>query len=214
MIANEDRNEGWMNFTFMPTFAADTMSSNESIRGDSALTREQILRALQSLSDKLRDQNIVGELCLFGGTVMVLAYRARLSTKDVDAVFQPSTAIRASAATIAKEQELPQHWLNDGVKGFVSARHNLTTGDLPQFSNLRLTMPVPEYLLAMKCMAARIGGYTGEASDIPDILFLIKHLDLKSPDQVLRIVAEYYPANQIPVKTQFLVESLFQEGRV
>jgi hypothetical protein len=190
------------------------MSSNQPIREDSALTREQILRALQSLSDKLREQNVVGELCLFGGTVMVLGYSARLSTKDVDAVFQPSTAIRAAAAAIADEQDLPQHWLNDGVKGFVSVRHNLTTGDLPQFSNLRLTMPVPEYLLAMKCMAARVGGYSGEASDIPDILFLIKHLNLKSADEVLRIVGEYYPANQIPVKTQFLVESLFQEGGV
>ena len=43
---------------------------------------------------------------------------------------------------------------------------------------------------------------------------LIKHLKLKSADEVLRLVAEYYPANQIPVKTQFLVESLFQEGRI
>lgn len=208
-ITKQPPNEGWKNSAPARTLAPHTMSSSGPIDSDSALTREQILRALESLSDKLRDQNIIGELCLFGGTVMVLAYNARLSTKDVDAIFQPSAAIRAAATAIADEQDLPQHWLNDGVKGFISARHNLTTGELPQFSNLRLTMPVPEYLLAMKCMAARIGGYTGEASDIPDILFLLKHLNLKSADEVLRIVAEYYPANQIPVKTQFLVESLF-----
>jgi hypothetical protein len=213
-IAKPRHNEGWMNFAFARTLAANTMSSNESNRSDSGLTREQILRALESLSDKLRDQNIIGELCLFGGTVMVLAYNARLNTKDVDAVFQPSAAIRDFARATAEELDLPQHWLNDGVKGFVSARHDLTTGDLPQFSHLRLTMPVPEYLLAMKCMAARIGGPSGEASDVPDILFLIKHLNFKSFDEVLRIVGEYYPTNQIPVKTQFLVESLFQEGHV
>jgi len=210
---NHCRNEGWMNSIPLLT-VEQTMSSSEPIRGSSGLTRDQIIRALQSLSDKLHDQNIIGELCIFGGTVMVLAFNARLSTKDVDAVFQPSAAIRESARSIAEELDLPQHWLNDGVKGFVSARHNLTTGDLPQFSNLRLTMPVPEYLLAMKCMAARMGGYSGEASDIPDILFLMKHLNLKSADAGLRIVAEYYPANQIPVKTQFLIESLFQEGRL
>jgi len=39
-----------------------------------------------------------------------------------------------------------------------SSRHETTAGNLPQFPHLRLTMPVPEYLLAMKCMAARIGG--------------------------------------------------------
>jgi hypothetical protein len=51
----------------------------------SALTREAILRALSSLSEELGKQNVTGELCLFGGTVMVLAFTARLSTKDVDA---------------------------------------------------------------------------------------------------------------------------------
>lgn len=178
------------------------------------LTREQILAALESLSGKLQEQNVVGELCLFGGTVMVLAYNARLSTKDVDAVFQPTAAIRPCAVATAQEHNLPLDWLNDGVKGFVSARHHLTAGNLPQFPNLRLTMPVPEYLLAMKCMAARVGGPSGEASDIPDIQFLIRHLDLKTVDEVLGIVAEYYPANQIAVKTQFLIESLFQEGKL
>ena len=38
----------------------------------SALTREAILRALSSLSDELGKQDVTGELCLFGGTVMVL----------------------------------------------------------------------------------------------------------------------------------------------
>lgn len=75
-------------------------------------------------------------------------------------------------------------------------------------------MPVPEYLLAMKCMAARLGGTTGEASDVQDIVFLIRHLQLKSAPAVLEIVAQYYPANRIPVKTQYLVEGLFEEGRI
>ena len=28
------------------------------------------------------------------------------------------------------------------------------------------------------------------------------------------IVSQYYPANRIPVKTQYLVEGLFEEGKV
>jgi hypothetical protein len=38
-------------------------------------------------------------------------------------------------------------------------------------------------------------------------------LGLKSARDVLDIVAQYYPANQIPVKTQYLIEGLF-EGAV
>lgn len=166
------------------------------------------------MSDELGKQNVIGELCLFGGTVMVLAFNARLSTKDVDAVFRPAPLIRELARRIGEEQHLPLDWLNDGVKGFLSAQHSVTTGNLPQFPHLRLTMPVPEYLLAMKCMAARIGSTSDEASDVPDIVFLIRHLRLNSPRAVLDLVRRYYPPERMPVKTQYLVEGLFEEGKI
>lgn len=63
-------------------------------------------------------------------------------------------------------------------------------------------------------MAARIGGTTDEPSDIVDIIFLIRYLKLKTAKAVLDLVGQYYPANRIPVKTQYLVEGLFDEGKV
>jgi hypothetical protein len=188
--------------------------SENGRKTDSLLTREQILAALRALSDELGQQNVVGEICLFGGTVMVLAFMARLATKDVDAMFQPVQKIRELAARVAEDQQIPLNWLNDGVKGFVSARHQTTTGNLPQFPHLRLTMPVPEYLLAMKCMAARIGSTKDEPSDVADIIHLIRHLKLKSAAETLDLVGQYYPVNRIPVKTQYLVEGLFSEGKI
>ncbi len=180
----------------------------------SALTREVILGALSALSDELGRQGVIGEVCLFGGTVMVLAFNARLSTKDVDAIFQPTALTRELVRRIGEERQLPSDWLNDGVKGFVSARHETTTGSLPQFPNLRLTMPVPEYLLAMKCMAARVGGTSGEGSDISDIVFLIRHLRLEKASSVLALVGQYYPENRIPMRAQYLLEGLFEEGKI
>lgn len=177
------------------------------------LSREQILRALEALSSELQAQNVTGELCLFGGTVMVLAFNSRVATKDVDALFQPAPVIRDAALRVGETHGLPAHWLNDGVKGFVSAQHQVTAAGLPQFPNLRLTMPVPEYLLAMKCMASRLGGTDDGGSDVADIRFLIRHLALQSAEAVLEIVGQYYPANRIPVKAQYLVEGLFEEGQ-
>ena len=182
--------------------------------GQSQLTREQILAALNALNDALRERAVVGELCLFGGAVIVLAFNARLATKDVDAIFQPAGVIRELARQVAGSAGLPANWLNDGVKGYVSARHEVTSGSLPQFDHLRLTMPTAEYLLAMKCLASRIGAGGGEADDTSDIIFLIRHLGLRSPEAVMDIVSAYYPPPRIPVKAQFLVESLFEEGRV
>src|ERR1700733_6790302 len=138
------------------------MSPNQQPAG-SAMTRDTILAALESLGEDLRQQGVTGELCLFGGTVMVLAFSARQTTRDIDAIFQPARIVRESARRVAEEMRLPADWLNDGVKGFVSARHETLPGNLPQFPNLRLTMPVPEYLLSMKCMAARLGGTDGVA---------------------------------------------------
>jgi len=178
------------------------------------LPKEAILKALLDLSEALAGQGIKGELCLFGGAVMVLAYSARVSTKDVDAIFHPAKPIRELAAQIGEENELPENWLNDGVKGFVSTKHDVVQGNLPQFPNLQLTMPTAEYLLAMKCMAARINPGEVEGGDVADILFLIRHLKLTNAAEVMRIVAEYYPPDRIPVKAQFLVEGLFAEGRV
>jgi hypothetical protein len=73
---------------------------------------------------------------------------------------------------------------------------------------------VPEYLLAMKCMAARIGSTADESTDVADIIFLVRHLNLTSATSVLNLVGQYYPANRIPVKTQYLVEGLFDEGKL
>ncbi len=189
---------------------------NHHIRSNPSqgLTRETIIQAFQELSEALANQGITGEICLFGGAVMVLAFTARIATKDVDAIFHPSEMIREWARRIGQTHQLPEDWLNDGVKGFVSVKHETTVGTLPQFPNLRLAMPTPEYLLAMKCMASRISTVHNQQDDVADIIFLIRHLGLKNAKDVMEIVAAYYPENRIPIKAQYLVEALFEENRI
>lgn len=144
---------------------------------------------------------------------MVLAFSARVSTKDVDAIFQPTREIRDAAGKVGAEFGFPDNWLNDAAKGFVSARHEVVDGNLPQFSNLRLTMPTAEYLLAMKCLASRIGSVENDADDVNDIIFLIKYLQLKSAAEVMDLATSYYPG-RIPIKAQYLLEGLFAEGKI
>jgi hypothetical protein len=173
------------------------------------LDRDTIVEALRRLAALLRERGVEGEICLLGGTVMVLAFRARPSTKDVDAIFQPASVIRELARHVAVERELPDDWLNDGAKGFVSARHETTDTDLPQFEGLRLTMPTTEYLLAMKCMSSRIGAGPDDPGDVADIRFLISRLGLTSAEAARAIVARYYPAERIPMRAVYLLEDLF-----
>jgi hypothetical protein len=53
------------------------MSPTERPSG-SGLPCEQILAALSALSEELGEEGVIGESCLFGGTVMVLAFAARI----------------------------------------------------------------------------------------------------------------------------------------
>jgi hypothetical protein len=177
------------------------------------LDRATIIAALRRLSDLLGERSCRGEVCLLGGAVMVLAYGARPRTKDVDAVFQPAQTLRTLARIVQEEMDLPEAWLNDGAKGFMSAQATLTTADLPQFDNLQVTAPTAEYLLAMKCLASRTGLGVEDTGDVADIRFLVGRLALQSPQAVLDLVARYYPASQIPVRAQFLLEEVFAELR-
>ena len=53
------------------------------------MERFQIEAYLAHLSDALGRRNLTGEIVRFGGAAMVLTHQARVSTKDVDAVFVP-----------------------------------------------------------------------------------------------------------------------------
>ena len=165
------------------------------------IDRHQIKKLLQRLDEILGSDGVKGELCLYGGALMCLVYDARPATKDVDAVFEPSTKIREAAAQVADEFNLRKDWLNDAVKGFMAAHTQKIIYDLP---NLKIYRPEPDYLLAMKALASRV-----ESTDKKDIHFLIQKSELHSPDEVFKIIENYYPKKRIRPATQFFIEELF-----
>jgi hypothetical protein len=62
-----------------------------------------------------------------------------------------------------------------------------------------------KYLLAMKCLAMRIGA---EFHDLDDVRFLLRLLDIRSYDQVITIVTKYYPLERFPQKSLHALEEL------
>ena len=57
------------------------------------MTETEIRLYLSRVSDRLSENDMTGEIVPFGGAAMVLAHQARVSTKDVDAVFAPKSAV-------------------------------------------------------------------------------------------------------------------------
>jgi hypothetical protein len=180
-----------------------------------ALTRKDILRGLEKLDAMAREANTVIELAVYGGAALALSFDMRISTRDVDAVVRgaPDFA-RRCAAKIAREEGWPMDWLNDGVKGFVSRTEQMRL--MREFSamdgkGLRVLVPTPEYLFAMKCMAMRPEGIDG-SHDISDIEALAGIAGISDAKAALELVESFYPAGRIPPKVRFGVEEIM--GRV
>lgn len=163
---------------------------------------DEIKSYLKELNDELCAMNIKGEVCLYGGAVMCLAYNARPATKDVDAVFEPVRYIRKAAGRIAEKYGLRKDWLNYAVKMFLVPHERRIFFDM---SHLKVYIPPPEYLLAMKTLSAR-----ANTDDRSDIELLIDELKLKSAGQILEIVKHYYPRKQVKETTAILLEEIFE----
>ena len=172
------------------------------------LTKARIAGLFKELAARLLREGIEGEIGVVGGAAMVIAYDARISTKDVDAIFKPSEIIRKAAQSIAAENNLPENWLNDAVKGFMQ-RNPEKKIEVFSAPGLRVWIPEPEYLLAMKAISARM-----DTHDADDLRILMKKLNLKSSEEVFLIVEKYYPNKLIPPKTGFFIQELLQEPAV
>ena len=170
------------------------------------MDRDEIKQLLRSLSELLAQRGVVGEIALYGGAAMVLAHRARLATKDVDAVFVPKREVYQAASEVAAACGAEDDWLNDAVKGFLSDRNE--TSLLLDLPGLKVFVASPEYLLAMKCMSMRLGK---EDTDLEDVRFLLDRLDLRRAEDVLDLVSRYYPEERIQPKTRFAIEELCQK---
>jgi hypothetical protein len=170
------------------------------------LNQKQIKNLFTLLNTELKKQNTKGEIGICGGAVMCLVFQCRESTKDIDGIFEPTKEIRKAACKIAGQHNLSEDWLNDAAKGFFFK--DPPKQEVLELSNLRIWAPTADYMLAMKCISARY-----DSHDQGDVTFLIEHLELKSEQDVFSIIQKYYPNEQIPAKTQFLIEELFSRKK-
>lgn len=171
----------------------------------SQFNREDILRLFHLLNGQMAAESLEGEVYLVGGAVMCLVFNARPSTKDVDAFFKPAQKMREAAAKVALKAGVQQDWLNDAVKGYFSDRGEYDT--FLDLSHLRVFVARAEYLLAMKCLAMRIGE---EFQDVDDIRYLIRFLNLKTYQETIEIITQYYPLERFPQKTLYALEEIFE----
>jgi predicted nucleotidyltransferase len=169
----------------------------------SRLTKADMQRLFELLDADLAAHGAEGELYLVGGAVMCLVLGARDATKDVDALFKPTRVIREAAARVAAKAGVDAGWLNDAVKGYLSPRG--TFDRYLERPHLRVFVAHPRYLLAMKCAAMRLGE---EFHDLDDVRYLLRYLDVRTSDEALAIVADYFDETHLLPKTRLILDEL------
>ena len=117
------------------------------------------------------------ELALYGGAVFTLVYGSRETTKDIDGIIRPTEIGQRLVKAVAKEQDLPDDWLNPDVQQFLSPFDQRRPFPSKEYEpGLNITIPTANYLLALKLNACRqpLPGYLGDEADIRFLLSKMK----------------------------------------
>ena len=168
-------------------------------------SRAEILNLFDELNEELSNTTTRGDVFVVGGAVMAVAYDARPSTRDVDAIFHPSTEVRAAAVRVAERHDgIDIDWLNDGVKGFLPGDDTGTQKVLYDGEFLTVRAASPQYLLATKLLASRV------SRDEDDILLRYSLCELHTVGEGLELIERYYGSRPIEANVRFMLEELLR----
>jgi hypothetical protein len=146
-------------------------------------------------------RGITIEIAVYGGSCLILASDIRNASGDVDAVFLAGgAAVREIADAVAARLNLPTDWINEGVKRMApppgDPQPNLMlSGEYPRVPNsivgLRVHLPPPAYILAMKTLANRGPEDTEKIeTDLNDAVALMKVTKLTTEQHLVDLLKE------------------------
>jgi len=168
------------------------------------LTKQIMETAFNEVGRLAAERGLMLEIAVFGGSCLILASSIRESSGDVDAVFLNNrTAAYEIIKSAAHNLSLPSDWLNEGVKRMAFPPGNpgpnlFPYGDYPKDVSttvgLRVLLPSPEYMLAMKLLASRAPEDVEKIrSDREDMIGLMSITGIKTAGALESLMNEVYP---------------------
>lgn len=167
------------------------------------LDRAAIEDAFRRLGDRLARRGVIGDIYVFGGAAMALAYDAERVTRDVDAMFVPHGVVLEEARAVGRELGLPDWWLNEQGTAYTAPGGDPAARHAFEGRGIRVMAASPEHLLAMKAHAAR-------GRDTEDIRTLAKHLGLTTAHEVSALCDEVFPDEPLSRRSRLIIEDIFE----
>jgi len=168
------------------------------------LTKDIIERAFDAMGRMAAERGLIIEIAVYGGSCLILASDIRGTSGDVDAVFlNDGKTIRRLADDVARRLGLPLDWINEAVTRTAPPIGNpepnlLPFGEYPRTRDvpvgLRVFLPAPAYLLAMKILANRLVDDVEKIQlDLDDAVALMRVTNISTRDALEALMMECYP---------------------
>jgi hypothetical protein len=155
--------------------------------------RRPVSPRLNALATKLNSLELDVEFYFIGGALLHQAFAARPASVHAKFLFRPTRDALAAVRELGEQSGWPATWLTDELRqqtGQAGPGHRFL--DVP---NLRAYALHPEYVLAIKA-AALPADYGAE--EVDDLRFVMRSLNLPSPDAALSVVVRYFGERQLP----------------
>ncbi len=169
---------------------------------DPLLSPDDVRKGLEALVNELVERGVSTHIQVVGGAaVMIQAGRESVS-RDIDALYSPSSSVDEAIGAVAMAQHWPTTWLNDAVKMFASHYDNDEDWDIHiTRAGVKVSVASCKLLLAMKLLAAR-------PRDAEDIGLLITACDITERQAVVNVFDHYYPTESLKPQALRILHNL------
>jgi Nucleotidyltransferase of unknown function (DUF6036) len=171
--------------------------------------RDEIIKALTEVGEILHQRRKIGDVAIFGGSAMALQFDVAFVTHDIDAIISSDHGdVMDAVQEVGRRHGWNSTWLNEGVSVYLSpdAQDHLTTFATfpsPERVGLMVFLAKPEYLLALKLRALRIG-----SRDVDDVMVLARHLGLTTAEELSEVVRRNFPNEPLDGRKQLILSEI------
>jgi len=167
------------------------------------LTKNEMLMYFEEINRHLARLDKHGEILIAGGAALAMVFNARNSTYDIDAIFHPAEDMRKITKDIAIKYDLPEDWLNDGIKGYITDK--MKQEIYLKFPHLTVANIDAVGLLAMKLTSARV-----DTKDMEDSIFLMKSLNICEEKELFDIIEKHVYPNQQTIASKYFTKEAYE----
>jgi hypothetical protein len=186
----------------------------------SDLSVDSVIAAFDVMGRYLRERGLLGEIAVYGRTAILLQFRWRKPTEDVDVVIRAAereSAVKDAAAFAALRLGLADDWLNNYVGAFTSERESESffsaygAYPLGETPGLRVFLAKPEYICAMKLKALQRESIGDR--DFEDAVRLAAELGIETADDRRHLFASYFPGESLDRTAAARLPEIVEEVR-